>query len=160
MAQGIQIRKLSEEDLPSTYRLIQNTIDISYYEAYPAEAIEFFKDYHSKAHILNDAATGYTIVAECDNEILGTGTLLGTNIRRVFVNPLHQHKGIGELLVQELERKALLERCASLDLEASLVSRQFWESLGFVVQGEDYIPVRNSQKLRYYRMVKTPNDSQ
>jgi len=32
--------------------------------------------------------------------------------------------------------------------------------LGFVFKGEDYIPVRNSQKLRSYRMVKTASDSQ
>jgi len=156
----IQIRKLGEEDLQTVYRLIQSTIDISYHEVYPREAIEFFKDYHSKEQILSDAATGYTVVAECNSEVLGTGTLFGTNIRRVFVSPLHQHGGIGKLLVQELERKASFEKLAIIDLEASIVSRQFWESLGFVIQREDYIPVRNSQKLCYYKMVKTLCDSQ
>ncbi len=160
MIQDIRIRKLGEEDLQTVYRLIQTTIDISYHEGYPREAIEFFKDYHSKEHILNDAATGYTVVAECDSEVLGTGTLSGINIRRVFVSPPHQHRGIGKLLVQELERKASFEKLATIDLEASLVSRQFWESLGFVVQREDYIPVRNSQKLCYYKMVKTLYDGQ
>ena len=159
MVQDIQIRKFNEEVLQSLYRLIQNTIDISYHEAYPREAIEFFKDYHSKEQILNDAATGYTVIAECNSEVLGTGTLFGTNIRRVFVSQLIQHRGIGKLIVQELERRASVEKIAVLDLEASLVSRQFWESLGFVVQKEDYVPVRNGQKLCYYKMVKTLNDS-
>lgn len=155
MIRNIQIRKFIEEDLQSVYRLIQHTIDTSYREAYPREAIEFFKDYHSREHILNDAATGYTAVAECNSEVLGTGTLLSTNIRRVFVNPLHQHRRIGKRLVNELERRASLEKLATLDLEASLVSRQFWESLGFVIRREDYVPVRNDQKLCYYEMVKT-----
>lgn len=158
--QDIQVRQLNEEDLPSVYRLIQNTIEISYGEVYPKEAIEFFKDWHSEECISNDAAAGYTVVAEDNSEILGTGTLFGTNIRRVFVNPLHQHLGIGKLIVKELERKALIEKLTALDLEASLVSRQFWESLGFVVQREDYVPVRNEQKLYYYKMVKTLNNSQ
>ena len=158
MVRDIQIREFNKEDLGSVYRLIQHTIDTSYHEAYPREAIEFFKDYHSKEHILDDAATGYTVVAECNYEVLGTGTLLGINIRRVFVSPLHQNKGIGKLIVWELERKASLEKITTLDLEASLVSRQFWESLGFVVEREDYVPVRNNQNLSYYKMVKTLND--
>jgi N-acetylglutamate synthase-like GNAT family acetyltransferase len=156
----VQIRKFNEEDLQSLYRLIQNTIDISYHEAYPKEAIEFFREYHSKEQILNDTATGYTVIAEYNSEVLGTGTLFGTNIRRVFVNPLLQHRGIGKLIVQELERRASVEKIATIDLEASLVSRQFWESLGFVIQREDYVPVRKDQKLCYYKMIKTLDDRQ
>ena len=152
------MRQLKHEDIESVFGLIQNTIDVSYYGVYPTEAIEFFKDYHSAEHIISDAATGYTIVAECNGEILGTGTLLGTNIRRVFVRPLHQHRGIGKLIVQELEIKASTEKSATLDLEASLVSRQFWELLGFVAQREEYIPVQNGQKLHYCKMVKTLSD--
>ena len=156
--QGIQIREFNkEEDLRSIYRLIQHTIDTSYHEAYPREAIEFFKEYHSKDNILGDAATGYTVVAECNHEVLGTGTLLGNNVRRVFVSPLHQYKGIGKLIIRELERKASLDKLTTLDLEASLVSRQFWEALGFLVEREDYVLVRNDQKLSYYKMIKTLN---
>ena len=160
MVRDVQIRKFNEEDLRSVYRLIQHTIDTSYHEAYPREAIEFFEGYHSKEHILNDAATSYTVVAECKFEVLGTGTLLGINIRRVFVSPLYQHKGTGKLIVRELERKASLDKLTTLDLEASLVSRQFWESLGFLVEREDYVPVSNNQKLSYYKMVKTLNVSE
>jgi len=119
VVRDIQIREFNKEDLRSVYRLIQHTIDTSYHEAYPREAIAFFKDYHSKEHILDDAATGYTVVAECNCEVLGTGTLLGINIRRVF-----------------------------------------GESLGFLVEREDYVPVRNNQKLSYYKMVKTLNDGE
>jgi len=153
--QSIQIRIFDKEDLPSVYKLIHNAIDVSYNGVYSREAIEFFKNYHSKEHILNDAITGYTIVAEYDSKILGTGTLFGTNIRRVFVDPSHQHKGVGKLLVQDLGGKASLEQLTTIDLEASLVSRRFWGSLGFVVQREDYVTVRNSQKLVYYKMFKT-----
>ena len=155
MSQDVQIREFIKDGLLSVYRLVQDTIDISYREAYPKEAIEFFKDYHSKEQILNDVATGYTVVAECSSEIIGTGSLSSTHISRVFVSPLYQHRGTGKLIVRELEKKALLDKSATLDLEASLVSKQFWESLGFVVQREEYIPVRNDQRLDYYRMTKT-----
>ena len=77
------------------------------------------------------APLGYIVIAESNGEILGTGTLLGTNVRRVYVNPSHQHEGIGKLIVAELERRAL---GLNLDLAASLISRQFWESCGYQIQ--------------------------
>ena len=155
MIRDIQLRQFNEEDLSSVYRLIQNTVDISYHGVYPIEAIEAFQNHHSEEQILSDAATGYTVVAESNNEILGTGTLYETNVRRVYISPHHQHKGIGRLIVEELEKKARTEKLTTLDLGASLVSRQFWESLGFVVKKEDYMPVRNNQKLHFFWMVKT-----
>lgn len=159
MVRDIQIRRFNKEDLQSVYQLIQNTIDISYQEAYPKGAVEFFKNYHSEEQILNDAAAGYTLVAESNDEIVGTGTLCGTHIQRVFVSPLHQHRGIGKTIVQGLERKASVEKPTILYLEASLVSRQFWESLGYVIQKEDYIPVEKDQELHYYNMKKSLNNS-
>jgi N-acetylglutamate synthase-like GNAT family acetyltransferase len=146
---------MKQAELQSVYVLIQNTIQISYHKVYPAEAIEFFKNYHPKESIWSDAIEGYTVIAESNSKIVGTGTLLSTSIRRVFVDPVHHHKGIGKLIVQELERKAVSEKLPALDLESSLVSRQFWESLGFILQKEDFIPVRNGKKLIFYRMAKT-----
>ena len=137
--------------------MIHTTIDISYPEAYPKGAIEFFKNYHSKEHIFNDAANGYTIVLESDGKIIGTGTLSGTNVRRVFIDPSYQRKGLGKLVMYELEKRALAKEITTLDLEASLVSKQFWDSLGYVTRKKDYIPVRNGQKLWYYKMVKELN---
>ena len=153
------MREFREEDLPSVRRLILSTIDASYGGVYPDEAIEFFKDYHSEQRILDDATAGYTVVVEYGTVIVGTGTLSGTNIRRVFVDSLHQHRGTGKLIVRELTEKASIENSPALDLEASLVSVRFWESLGFVVRREDHIPVKNGQKLRYFKMVKTLDDT-
>jgi len=151
----IQVRQAEEEDLPSIYRLVQNVVAISYNGVYPAEAIEAFHNHHSEEQIRIDAANGYTIVAEYNSEIVGTGTLYETSILRVYISPRHQRRGIGRLIVQELEKKALAEKLTALDLGASLISRQFWESLGFVVHREDYVPVRNDRKLHYFWMIKT-----
>jgi hypothetical protein len=65
---------------------------------------------------------------------------------------------VGKLILQELERKALAEKTNIFNLEASLGSKQFWESLGFVIQREDFVPIQNDQKLHYYKMVKTLSD--
>ena len=155
MGQYIQIREFNEEDISAVYKLIQDTIDISYHKVYSKEAIEFFKAHHSKENILDDAVNGYTVIAAREGELLGTTTLFGSNIRRVFVNPRYQHSDVGKLLVQDLEKKAFIKQLTAIDLEASLSSKLFWDSLGFVVLEEDHIPVRNNRKLRYYKMSKT-----
>jgi N-acetylglutamate synthase-like GNAT family acetyltransferase len=153
----IKIRQFKEKDLPAVYQLIQKTIDFSYSGVYPEEAIEFFKEHHNKDNILNDAVDGYTIVAEVNGEIAGTGTLFQANSRRVFVEPPHPRRGVGVLITRELEKEATHKKLSYIELQASLVSTQFWESQGYIVQEDKYIPVKNNQKLRFYEMVKTLN---
>ncbi len=85
----------------------------------------------------------------------GRGTLLETDVRRVYISPLHQHTGIGKLIMNEIVKKALNDKVPGLDLGASLVSRRFWASLGFEVVKEDFVPIKNNQKLHFYRMVKS-----
>ena len=150
----IKVRKFRKDDFDAVYELIQNTIDVSYHKIYPPEAIEFFKEFHSRDNILKDTAAGYTAVAERDGEILGTSTLINCHIQRTFVSPACQRQGIGAMLAQELERKASLRKSGDITLEASLVSREFWEKRGFTVQEETFIPVKNGQKLIYYNMSK------
>jgi GNAT superfamily N-acetyltransferase len=153
-AVNFDMREFDEKDLSSLCGLIRDTIDVSYHGVYPPQAIDFFKEYHSEENILNDAAAGYTLVAECGGQIVGTGTLLGTNVCRVFTSPQHQRQGIGKAIAQKLEKKAQRSQSTAIELDASLVSRRFWESLGFTVSGEYFVPVGDGQKLYYYQMVK------
>ena len=151
MAKDIKIRKFDREEVNLLYKMIQATIDISYCKVYTAEAVDYFKECHSIGEILNDAKHGYAVVAEYNGEILGTGTLLGSNVRRVYVDSAHQRDGIGKQIVADIERRS---KGLYLDLAASLVSLPFWESCGYQIQREAFIPVRNDQKLRYYKMAK------
>jgi len=153
--QNIRIREFTEEDVAGLYRVLQNTIDISYRGVYPPEAVKLFKDYHSEKQILSDAADGYTIIAEYNGEIIGTGTLAGDHISRVYIEPRYQNVGIGKMIVRELENKALAENITVINLDGSLASREFWESLGYNVRKEDYIPVENEKRLYLYRMSKS-----
>jgi citrate lyase synthetase len=92
---GILIRKFRGEDLEVVKQLVDATIAISYREAYPQEAIDYFLLFHNEHNILEDADRGCTFVLVTDR-IVGTGTLLGSEIKRVFVDPsLHRH-GLGD----------------------------------------------------------------
>jgi N-acetylglutamate synthase-like GNAT family acetyltransferase len=147
-------KRFAEGDLSAVHALVHNTIDVCYAGAYPPEAIELFKKYHARETVLGDAAAGHTVVAEIDGVIVATGTLLGTNLRRVFVSPVCQRRGLGRLVAEALEREARSQRLASLDLSASLVSRRFWEARGFTLVRESSLPAPNGKELRYFDMVK------
>jgi len=99
----MRIRRFTKDDLPVVKALIDRTIEVSYKAVYPVEAIEFFKNHHSREHILTDAERGCSILILAEKRIVGTGTLIGTNIRRVFVDPSVQGKGVGKMIMNDLE---------------------------------------------------------
>lgn len=154
MEQEIRIREFQESDLESVYKLVHDTIAVSYREIYPHEAIDMYKMYHSKENILRDAVTGFCAVAESGGEMVGTATLVDTDVRRVYISPSYQHAGIGGKLFSAIEEKARELRTGNLELGASLISKEFWESQGFTVISEDTITIQNNKELRFYRMTK------
>ena len=75
MAQNIRLRPMTKTDLQAVYDLVQTTIQVSYGDIYPPEAIVFFRTYHSQENIVKDLKAGYILVAESDGQTVGTGTL-------------------------------------------------------------------------------------
>ena len=155
MTQDYNIKDYSIDDLDDLYRLVQETIAISYPEFYPPAAVEAFSRYHSTDQIQHDAEEGYTIILRVNGEIMGTGTLTGANVKRVFIHPSYQGKGYGKLTIAILEKKAMSQGIGILDLAASLGSRQFYDSLGYRGDKQEFIPVGNGEKLYFYPMTKT-----
>jgi N-acetylglutamate synthase-like GNAT family acetyltransferase len=155
MAKNIHLRQMQKADLTAVYELVRNTIQISYADTYPPEAIAFFRNYHSQENILEDLKAAYIVVAESAGQIVGTGTLSGMDIGRVFIDPAHQHQGIGKMIAAELGRKARSTGLAKLERSSSLKAREFWESEGFEIVKEFALPVVNDKQLLYYEMTKT-----
>jgi GNAT superfamily N-acetyltransferase len=151
----IRIREFQESDLEPVYEVVQESIAVSYPEVYPPEAVKLFLRDHSRERILEDARKGYCVVAENGEEIVGTGTLLESNhLRRFYINPACRFTGIGKKIYAEVEAKALEDRIDTLKLGASLLSKRFWESVGFELESEEAIPIENGQELLFYWMTK------
>ncbi len=140
--------------MPAIKELIYNTIDICYLVDYPKEAIKFFKEYHCDENILKGTAEGWTVVLEENNQIIGTGTIIDDHIIRVFVNPKFQKRGLGRLIMRELEEKAISTGVRAIKLDASLPSKKFYDSLGYATSEATYLEVENGEKLHYYKMEK------
>jgi putative acetyltransferase len=151
---NIHIRKLRRSDLATVKELIYNTIDICYSSGYPKEAIKYFKEYHCDKNILKGAAKGWTIVLEKGNHIIGTGTIIDNHIMRVFVNPKFQKQGLGKIIMQKLEDKAISSGLRKVKLDASLPSKKFYDSLGYKTCEKTYVKLENGKKLHYHKMDK------
>jgi GNAT superfamily N-acetyltransferase len=150
---GILIRKFRGEDLEVVKQLVDTVIKISYREAYPQEAIDYFLLFHSAENIREDADRGCTFVLETDR-IVGTGTLLGLEIKRVFIDPSFHRHGLGMLLIEALEHEALQSGIRKISLAASLPSKQFYDTLGYVTECRTFIPIQNGERLEYFSMIK------
>jgi hypothetical protein len=87
----ICIREFKPSDLAAIGTLIYRTIDASYPAFYCEEAIAFFKHHHCDSNILKDVKESHTIVLEKNGQIIGTGTLLDNEIKRVFIDPAFQN---------------------------------------------------------------------
>jgi GNAT superfamily N-acetyltransferase len=151
---NVQIRRFRQVDLPAVKELIDNTIDICYPADYPKEAVQYFKQYHCDENIIKGAAKGWTIVLEKNNRIIGTGTIIDNHILRVFVNPKFQKQGLGKLIMNKLEDKAISSGANKVNLDASLPSKKFYDSLGYKTREKTYVKLENGKKLHYYKMDK------
>ncbi|MHA2123431.1 MAG: GNAT family N-acetyltransferase [Promethearchaeota archaeon] len=152
---NISIREFRPSDLAVVKRLILNTIDNCYTETYPKEAVKFFEDWHCDEKILEDANKGYTIVLEKNNQIVGTGTILENEIKRLFVEAKLQKHGLGKLIMRKLEEKAASLGIDVIKLDASIPSKKFYDSLGYVTLEETFLEVENGQRLDHYKMEKS-----
>ena len=153
-SENIPIRAFAKADLEAVKRLIDETIDSCYVGVYPPNAVQFFKEHHSCDRILEKAGKGYTVVLEDSRRIVGTGTLLGDHVSRVFVAPDAQGRGYGKAIMGALEDRARADGVAMIELSASLPSTRFYERLGYELYEEASIDVGDGETLDFWRARK------
>lgn len=153
-AQQIRIRRLQEGELGPVRALVVETIDSCYGSVYPPRAVEFFKRYHADEQIREDAATGLTVVVHAGQRLVATGTLVGDSVRRVFVLPDEQGRGLGRAVMHVLEEQAAAASLRRLELDASLVAEPFYLALGYEIVARASIDVGGGEQLLYAQMEK------
>jgi GNAT superfamily N-acetyltransferase len=151
----ISTRIFRPSDLTALKSLVQTTIDACYPKVYPKEAVQYFKDRHCDEKILKDAKEGYTILLLKDTRIVGTGTIVGQDVKRVFVDPAFQRRGFGRLIMRKLEERAVSTGIDVVKLDSSLPSKAFYDGLGYVTLESAFREVGNNERLDFYKMEKT-----
>ncbi|MCA1427253.1 MULTISPECIES: GNAT family N-acetyltransferase [Bradyrhizobium] len=77
-------------------------------------------------------------VATIGGRLVGTASLDGSVVRTVFVAPDVQARGIGKLLMAEIERTARERNIPSLTVPSSVTAETFYARLGFNAVRDSY----------------------
>ena len=85
--------------------------------------------------------------------MIGTGTLDGDHIMRVFVSPQFQRQGIGTLIMDFLEAEIIKGHGAAW-LESSLPAGKFYHNRGYITKGYEEYPLGNDKVLAYAIMCR------
>jgi len=100
-----------------------------------------------------DIPKGTTLLMVKKGIVIGTGSIVGNEIKRMFVVREEQGKGYGGMQLAEFERRAS-EAYSDVVLDASLGSYEMYRHLGYSLL--EYIPMQlpAGEYLCYFRMSK------
>lgn len=149
----IEYRKAVKKDTREIMELVHKTVLKIYPKYYPGEVVDFFCMYHSKERIQADIQSGNVWLLLCDGRCVGTGSLDGNHITRVYVLPEFQRKGYGSRIMCELE-KQIHRDCDSVVVDASLPACCLYEKLGYSTVRHERMTLMNGVILVYEVMEK------
>ena len=87
-----------------------------------------------------DAIALHFIVYDAQQQAIATARLLSNHsVGRVAVLKAYRGHGIGRILMQQIIAQAKIEQRPRLKLSAQVHAIHFYESLGFTVQGSEYL---------------------
>jgi GNAT superfamily N-acetyltransferase len=156
----MNIHNASGGDFELVRSIVSGTIQAVYSAFYPEDVVKFFLDHHDDEAIRRDIAEDNVFLLDVDGATVGTGTIHGNEITRVFVTPAHQRKGYGTQIMRELESIiARTSRVARLD--SSLPGYNLYLKLGYRPVAYKMISTPGGQVLCYHEMEKTlrPEDA-
>ena len=142
----MNIRIANENDFESVKRITQTTIKAVYPKYYPAGAVQFFCDHHSDEKILEDIKANRVYLLENEENEVGTVTICGNEINRLFVLTKYQHMGYGRALMDFAEKMISKETDTSV-LDASLPAKKIYLLRGYKETAYNIIKTDNSDYL-------------
>ena len=148
-----EIRQAKQQDLEEIVALVRNTIKIIYPRYYPEGAVDFFLKHHEKDKVKSDLIAGRVYVFTSNNKTLGTVTIKGNEIARLFVEPEMQGKGFGSRLIDFAE-ECIWKGHEEICLDASFPAKQIYLNRGYREKEYHKIVTENGDYLCYDEMVK------
>jgi GNAT superfamily N-acetyltransferase len=125
------IRNFEPKDAEAVSYVIRQTMQVSNSRDYPLERLEPLIEYFSPEKVLLLNEERHCLVAEVDNQVVGTAAIEHSDLVTFFVLPEYQRTGIGAQLLQAIEKVAVENKINLLKLEASLTGAPFYEKFGY-----------------------------
>lgn len=150
----MELIKASDEHFYITKWIVKNTIETIYPNYYPKGAVEFFLSHHSDDAIKNAIINGTVYLIHDDDKIVGTGSIEGNEIKRLFILPQYQGKGYGTGIMNELE-KIIFSNYPEACVDASLPAYEMYVHRKYVPVEYHRIKTENGHYLCYHLMKKS-----
>ncbi len=126
----MEYRLAKPEDAKYIYKIVQETIKEVYPKYYLAEIVDMFCEFHNEENISKDIENGNVYVLFKSDEIIGTGTINGNHITRVYVLPEYQGNGFGTYIMEQLEN-VIEKKYAKAEIDASLPACKMYYNRGY-----------------------------
>lgn len=154
--------------LPDHFETVRSIVDATiktvYPRYYPEDVVNFFLQYHSDESIRDDIASGsvYLVtgiagednILEARDTVVGTGTIHGDEICRMFVLPQYQGRGFGTTLLRTLEGR-IAESYGRSRLDSSLPAYSMYLKAGYLPVAWQKIEMGSGRVLCFNAMEKT-----
>lgn len=126
----MEYRLAKSEEAKEIYEMVQETIKRVYPKYYLPEIVDMFREFHNKENIGEDIENGNVSVLLENNKIIGTGTIKGNHITRVYVLPDFQGKGFGTFIMNQLETE-IGKQYDKAEIDASLPACKLYYNRGY-----------------------------
>jgi len=150
----MSIKQAYKEDLQVVKCITIETINQIYPHYYPKGAVEFFVEHHNDTNIISDIEAGKVFL--CVNEEghpVGTVSIKGNDICRLFVLPEYQGQGYGRMLLDFAENE-IIKKYEEIMIDASLPAKRIYLKRGYREKESHIINTNYGDFLCYDVMVK------
>ncbi len=152
----MQIIKAQAEKFDTVKRITHNTILEIYPHYYAGGVVDFFLAHHNDENIMKDILAGIVYLISDGEEAIGTVTIKGNEICRLFVLPEYQHRGFGRQLLDFAE-KMIAQEHTEIYLDSSLPAKGTYLKRGYAAVEAHKIVAENGDVLCYDLMKKNSN---
>ena len=148
----MQIVKATQEHLKLIKEITHKTISEVYPHYYPMGVVEFFLGHHCEENIKKDINSGIVYLITDGKIGIGTVTLRGNEICRLFVLPECQHQGFGKQLLDFAE-EIISKQYAEIMIDSSLPAKQMYLKRGYIAT-ETHKIVADNEDILFYDVMK------
>lgn len=141
------------KDAQIVTNIAEETIQKIYPHYYPKGAVKFFQELHSYEQILRTMNTEEIYLFLLEHQVIGTGSVRGAELCRLFILPQYQRKGYGTQSISLLEEK-VFERESYINIDASLPAEGLYLKRGYHIKSYEKIEMKNGDFLCYHKMEK------
>ncbi len=161
----IQIVKATNEDLHTIANIAYKTWPVAYGEILSQAQLEYMLDaFYSEEALKANIANGHEFILAVENEVaLGFASFendyqktSSTKIHKIYMLPESQGKGVGKLLIENIEKTAIDKGSNNLLLNVNRFNKAigFYQKMGFSIIQEIDIEIGLGYLMEDYVMEK------